>query len=65
MAGQWRYSGFDPGHGFEPDPGGRLVAPSRAWLPWLGVFMPILFAAIAYIAVRPPSVDLAAQLFRV
>jgi hypothetical protein len=64
MAGQWRYTGFDPGHGFEPDPGGRLVAPSRAWLAWLGVFMPILFAAIAYIALRPPSVDLAAQLFR-
>lgn len=65
MAGQWRYTGFDPGHGFEPDPGGRLVAPSRAWLPWLGVFMPILFAAVAYMALRPPSVDLAAQLFRV
>lgn len=64
MAGQWRYTGFDPGHGFEPDPGGRLIAPSRAWLAWLGVFMPVLFAAIAYIALRPPSVDLAAQLFR-
>jgi hypothetical protein len=36
-----------------------------AWLSWLGVFMPVLFAAVAYMALRPPSVDLAAQLFRV
>jgi hypothetical protein len=36
----------------------------RAWLAWLGVFMPVLFAAVAYVALRPPSVDLAAQLFR-
>ncbi len=36
-----------------------------AWLLWLGVSMPILFAAVAYMALRPPSVDLAAQLFRV
>jgi len=36
----------------------------RALLAWLGVFMPVLFAAIAYVALRPPSVDLAAQLFR-
>jgi hypothetical protein len=35
------------------------------WLSWLGVFMPVLFAAVAYMALRPPSVDLAAQLFRV
>jgi hypothetical protein len=64
MAGQWRYPGFDPGRGFEPGPDGRLVAQSRAWLAWLGVLMPVLFAAIAYIALQPPSVDLAAQLFR-
>jgi hypothetical protein len=37
----------------------------HAWLSWLGVFMPVLFAAVAYMALRPPSVDLAAQLFRV
>jgi hypothetical protein len=37
----------------------------NAWLAWLGVFMPVLFAAVAYMALRPPSVDLAAQLFRV
>jgi hypothetical protein len=36
----------------------------RAWLAWLGVFMPVLFAAVAYVALQPPSVDLAAQLFR-
>ncbi len=36
-----------------------------AWLAWLGVFMPVLFAAVAYMTLRPPSVDLAAQLFRV
>jgi hypothetical protein len=36
----------------------------RAWLAWLGVFMPVSFAAVAYVALRPPSVDLAAQLFR-
>jgi hypothetical protein len=38
---------------------------SRAWLSWLGVFMPVLGAAIAYMVLQPPSVDLAAQLFRV
>ena len=64
MIDRWRYPGFDPGPQLEPDPSGRLVAGSRAWLSWLGVFMPILFAAIAYVALRPPSVDLAAQLFR-
>jgi hypothetical protein len=64
MAGQWRYTGFDPGHDFEPGPDGRFVVASRAWLAWLGVLMPVLFAAIAYMALRPPSVDLAAQLFR-
>jgi hypothetical protein len=37
----------------------------RAWLAWLGVFIPVTFAAVAYMALRPPSVDLAAQLFRV
>jgi hypothetical protein len=37
----------------------------RAWLAWLGVFIPVTFAAVAYMTLRPPSVDLAAQLFRV
>jgi len=60
----WRYTGLDPAHGFEPDAGGRAAAPPRAWLAWLGVLMPVLFAAIAYMALQPPSVDLAAQLFR-
>jgi hypothetical protein len=36
----------------------------RALLAWLGVFMPVLFAAVVYMALQPPSVDLAAQLFR-
>lgn len=33
-------------------------------LMWVGVFAPVLFAALAYMVLRPPSVDLAAQLFR-
>lgn len=37
----------------------------RAWLAWLAVFLPVTFAAVAYMTLRPPSVDLAAQLFRV
>ncbi|MEX2447482.1 MAG: hypothetical protein WD404_01910 [Solirubrobacterales bacterium] len=36
----------------------------RAWLAWLGVLVPVLAAAAAYLALQPPSVDLAAQLFR-
>jgi hypothetical protein len=59
---RWRYTGLAPR--FEPAAHGRVSASPRAWLPWLGVFMPVLFAAIAYMALRPPSVDLAAQLFR-
>ncbi len=59
-----RYPGLDPAPTLAPDAGGRLAASTRAWLPWVGVFMPVLFAAIAYVALRPPSVDLAAQLFR-
>jgi hypothetical protein len=57
----WRYTGLGP----RLEPGAaRVGADPRAWLAWAGVFMPILFAAVAYIALRPPSVDLAAQLFR-
>jgi hypothetical protein len=37
---------------------------SRPRLAWFSVLAPILFAAVAYMALRPPSVDLAAQLFR-
>jgi hypothetical protein len=48
----------------EPDAGGRLTSPPQAWLPWLGALAPVLLAALAYAALRPPSVDLAAQLFR-
>jgi hypothetical protein len=33
-------------------------------LAWLVILLPVLAAVIAYMAVRPPSVDLAAQLFR-
>lgn len=38
--------------------------PQSAVIAWLGILLPVLAAAIAYMAVRPPSVDLAAQLFR-
>lgn len=41
------------------------IGTSRSWLLWGGVFAPVLFAALAYTMLRPPSVDLAAQLFRV
>ncbi|HEX6229989.1 MAG TPA: hypothetical protein VFZ41_11075 [Solirubrobacterales bacterium] len=34
------------------------------WLAWLGVLLPVFFAALVYMALRPPSVDLAAQMFR-
>jgi hypothetical protein len=42
----------------------RWRHPYSAVLSWLGFMLPVLAAAIAYAAVRPPSVDLAAQLFR-
>jgi hypothetical protein len=62
---RWRYLGLDSGDLIEPDAGGRVLAsPSRVWLSWAGAFAPVLLAAIAYMVVRPPSVDLAAQLFR-
>lgn len=41
-----------------------LRLPSRAWLSWLWVFVPIVFAAIAYVALEPLTTDLAAQTFR-
>jgi hypothetical protein len=62
---RWRYPGLDSGELIEPDAGGRaLASPSRFWLSWVGALAPVLLAAIAYMVVRPPSVDLAAQLFR-
>lgn len=45
-------------------PVARWRHPYSAVLSWLGILLPVLAAAIAYMAVRPPSVDLAAQLFR-
>jgi hypothetical protein len=45
-------------------PVARWRYPQSAVLAWLGILVPVLAAAIAYMAVRPPSVDLAAQLFR-
>jgi hypothetical protein len=42
----------------------RWRNPQSAVLSWLGILLPVLAAAIAYAAIRPPSVDLAAQLFR-
>lgn len=42
----------------------RPVGAFPGWLLWAGVFAPVLCAALAYMALRPPSVDLAAQLFR-
>jgi hypothetical protein len=45
-------------------PVARWRHPYSAVLSWLGILLPVLAAAIAYVAVRPPSVDLAAQLFR-
>jgi hypothetical protein len=59
---RWRYTGFGSGDLIAAD--GRVSSPARARLAWAGVFVPVLFAAIAYVALRPPSVDLAAQLFR-
>jgi hypothetical protein len=62
---RWRYTGFESGELIDPDGGGTaLASPSRIWLSWVGALAPVLFAAIAYMVVRPPSVDLAAQLFR-
>jgi hypothetical protein len=42
----------------------RLRNPASPVLAWLVILLPVLAAVIAYMAVRPPSVDLAAQLFR-
>ncbi|HEV7615500.1 MAG TPA: hypothetical protein VGO36_04660 [Solirubrobacterales bacterium] len=60
---RWRYAG-EASRLVDSDPGGSDASVARAWLLWGGVFVPVLLAAIAYIALRPPSVDLAAQLFR-
>ncbi len=59
----WRYPAFDADL-IEPDGGVRTANTTRTWLLWGGVLAPVLFAALAYVALRPPSVDLAAQLFR-
>jgi hypothetical protein len=59
----WRYPAFDADL-IEPDGGVRTAGTPRAWLLWGGVLAPVLLAALAYVALRPPSVDLAAQLFR-
>jgi hypothetical protein len=59
----WRYPAFEADL-IEPEGGSRAISPTRAWLLWVGVFAPVLLAALAYMAVQPPSVDLAAQLFR-
>lgn len=59
----WRYTAFDADL-IEPDGASRAPSPTRNWLLWGGVLAPVLFAALAYVALRPPSVDLAAQLFR-
>ena len=61
---RWPDTGFDPSPLLEPGPDGRAAALARPRLAWFGVLVPILFAAVAYMALRPPSVDLAAQLFR-
>jgi hypothetical protein len=61
---RWRYAAFDADRLIEPEAGAHAISPARARLLWGGVFAPILFAALAYVALRPPSVDLAAQLFR-
>lgn len=42
----------------------RLRHPQSAVVSWLGMLLPVLAAAVAYMAIRPPSVDLAAALFR-
>lgn len=58
----WRYTAFDADL-IEPD-GASRANTTRTWLLWGGVFAPVLLAALAYVVLRPPSVDLAAQLFR-
>ena len=45
-------------------PVARWRHPYNALLSWLGMLSPVLAAAIAYMVIRPPSVDLAEQLFR-
>jgi hypothetical protein len=62
---RWRYNALETEHLIEPNTGAPALGASRAWLLWIGVFAPVLFAALAYMVLRPPSVDLAAQLFRV
>jgi hypothetical protein len=59
----WRYPAFEADL-IEPDGGVRAANTTRGWLLWGGVLAPVLLAALAYVALRPPSVDLAAQLFR-
>lgn len=59
----WRYTSLDADL-IEPDGGVGTANATRTWLLWGGVLAPVLFAALAYVALRPPSVDLAAQLFR-
>ncbi|HEX5983393.1 MAG TPA: hypothetical protein VFY69_04225 [Solirubrobacterales bacterium] len=61
----WRNPALAPEPLVEASAGGRLITASHSRLLWVGVFAPVLFAALAYMALRPPSVDLAAQLFRV
>ena len=59
----WRYTAFEADL-IEPDGSSRATSPTRSRLLWGGVLAPILAAALAYVVLRPPSVDLAAQLFR-
>jgi hypothetical protein len=59
----WRYTAFEADL-IEPDGVSRANSPTRTWLLWGGVLAPVLLAALAYVVLRPPSVDLAAQLFR-
>src|SRR4249919_1123667 len=59
----WRYTALEADL-IEPDGSSRALSPTRNRLLWGGVLAPILLAAFAYVLLRPPSVDLAAQLFR-
>ncbi|MGC1166434.1 MAG: hypothetical protein WA862_10025 [Solirubrobacterales bacterium] len=61
---RWRYPALDADRLIEPNAAARAISPTRAGLLWVGVIAPILLAALAYVALQPPSVDLAAQLFR-